>query len=121
MADISVIEFAVYGIIAYGSLIMLVISAIKETPSTASSSMTRAMYFIPGMICALVIGGSGEGITLATISSQVLNSSDVAVTVTETSEITLLNPIWIAVHYMIFIVMLLHVILQSLMLLTKRD
>ena len=129
LADISVIEFGVYGFIAYGSLLMLMISSIKDTPTTKSQSFTRAMYLIPGIICAALLAGSGELIFLdtevITSSTESLTSADVIVTLQGTTTITntiqLQDSIWILVHTMIFIILTFHVIMQSLMLLTKIE
>lgn len=129
MADISVIEFGVYGFIAYGSLLMLMISSIKDTPTTKSQSFTRAMYLIPGIICAALLAGSGELIVLdtetITSSTEALTTADTIVTLqgttTTTNNIQLQDSIWILVHSMIFILLLFHVVMQSLMLLIKAD
>src|SRR3990167_1559760 len=106
MADLSVLEFGVYGFVAYASLLMLIISAIKtEIPTTRSLAIVRAIYLMPGAICALV---------LAT-SSIVIVSSDT------TNTITLMNPVWGALHVMIFVVIMIFVVTQIMNLLTKTD
>jgi hypothetical protein len=129
MADISIIEFAVYGFMAYGAILMLMISSIKDTPTSKSQSFTRAMYLIPGIICAGILAGSGELIILdtetITTSTQVLDSADSVTMLTSSSTINnsiqLQDSIWILVHVMIFLILTFHVIMQSLMLLTKTD
>lgn len=129
LGDISIIEFGVYGFIAYGSLLMLMISSIKDTPTTKSQSFTRAMYLIPGIICAGLLASSGELIILDTettvSSTEALFSTDVVTTLASSSTITntiqLQDSVWILVHSMIFILLTLHVIMQSLMLLVKSE
>ncbi len=128
MGDISIIEFGVYGFIAYGSFLMLIISTVKEIPDGKSHSLSRVMYLIPGLICALVLSGSGVDIMLGTettTENQILlhpvtgNEVPVANTSTHTEKITLLEPIWILVHTMLFLILMVHVIINILAMLTK--
>jgi hypothetical protein len=87
------------------------------------------MYLIPGIICAGILAGSGELIILdteiITTSTQVLDSADSVTMLTSSSTINnsiqLQDSIWILVHVMIFLILTFHVIMQSLMLLTKTD
>lgn len=128
MGDISIIEFGVYGFIAYGSFLMLIISTVKEIPDGKSHSLSRVMYLIPGLICALVLSGSGVDIMLGTettTENQILlhpvtgNEVPVANTSTHTEKITLIEPIWILVHTMLFMILMVHVIINILAMLTK--
>tara|TARA_R110002020_G_scaffold97839_2_gene233435 strand:+ start:776 stop:1168 length:393 start_codon:yes stop_codon:yes gene_type:complete len=128
MGDISIIEFGVYGFIAYGSFLMLIISTVKEIPDGKSHSLSRVMYLIPGLICALVLSGSGVDIMLGTettTENQILlhpvtgNEVPVANTTTHTEKITLIEPIWILVHTMLFLILMIHVIINILAMLTK--
>lgn len=128
MGDISIIEFGVYGFIAYGSFLMLIISTVKEIPDGKSHSLSRVMYLIPGLICALVLSGSGVDIMLGTettTENQILlhpvtgNEVTVANTTTHTEKITLIEPIWILVHTMLFLILMIHVIINILAMLTK--
>ena len=128
MGDISIIEFGVYGFIAYGSFLMLIISTVKEIPDGKSHSLSRVMYLIPGLICALVLSGSGVDIMLGTettTENQILlhpvtgNEVPVANTTTHTEKITLIEPIWILVHTMLFLILMVHVIINILAMLTK--
>jgi len=128
MGDISIIEFGVYGFIAYGSFLMLIISTVKEIPDGKSHSLSRVMYLIPGLICALVLSGSGVDIMLGTettTENQILlhpvtgNEVPVANTSTHTEKITLIEPIWILVHTMLFLILMIHVIINILAMLTK--
>ena len=128
MGDISIIEFGVYGFIAYGSFLMLIISTVKEIPDGKSHSLSRVMYLIPGLICALVLSGSGVDIMLGTettTENQILlhpvtgNEVPVANTTTHTEKITLIEPLWILVHTMLFLILMVHVIINILAMLTK--
>ena len=69
MADISIIECGVYGFIAYSSLLMLIISVVKEVPDKKSQSILRSMWLIPGIICAALLMSSGVNITMDTITT----------------------------------------------------
>jgi hypothetical protein len=104
---------------------MLIISAFKETPSTVSQSAVRCIWLIPSIICAYMLASAGADIYLSseTITKEVLNSSDVIVSLTETTtdKITLLQPVWVTLHFLFFIVMLLYVMMNILTLFVKRD
>lgn len=124
MADISIIEFAVYGFITYTSLLMLIISTIKEVPTEKSGSIVRGIWLIPGLICAFILASSGINIitenttTSNTITS--LNTTEVWTEVVSTNSlIELQNPVWVTVHVLIFTVLLIYIILQILTLFTK--
>lgn len=123
MADLSLLEFAVYGFVAYASVLMLIISAIKtEIPSTRSLAIVRSIYLMPGAICALVLASAGTVI----VSSDTTNTIT-AVNTTEvwtesiSNSITLMNPVWGALHVMIFVVIMIFVVTQIMNLLTKTD
>lgn len=123
MGDISIIEFGVYGFIAYTSLLMLIISTIRETPFTQSQSFVRAIYLVPGIITAILLATSGVNITLETVSTINLtnatssNSTIFIETADTTSAFILLNPVWGAIHFMISAVMIVYVLNQILILL----
>lgn len=125
MSDVSILEFGIYGLICYTGIIMLIISAFKETPSTVSQSAVRCIWLIPSIICAYMLASAGADIYLSseTITKEVLNSSDVIVTLTETTtdKITLLQPVWVTLHFLFFIVLLLYVMMNILTLFVKRD
>ena len=113
---------------------MLIISAIKDVPTTKSLAISRAIYLIPGMICAAILAGSGVNIDMpTTTNTQIINettyNSTGSLTFTVltnntapvTSYIVLQNPVWVLVHFMIFAVLGVYVVNQALMLLTKKD
>jgi len=120
MADISIIEFAVYAFIAYTGMLMLIISTIREAPQTKSQSFTRAMYLIPSIVCAFLLAGMGETVGLYDITlSGVEQGANTQMT--ESFIITLVNPIWITVNFMFGILMTFHFIMQTLQLLLFRE
>lgn len=125
MSDISIIEFAVYALVCYTGIIMLIISSFKETPMTVSQSAVRVIWLIPSMLCAFVLASAGADIYLSTeiMSDQVLDSNNAIITLTDTTieKITLLNPIWITMHFLFFIILLLYVVINILTLFMKRD
>ncbi len=122
---LSIIEFGVYGLITYSSVLMLIISTIKETPSTKMQSIVRSIFMIPGMICSTIIASAGIDITLDTTArTNLINDTSTQIfTEIETisNTITLVNPVWVSVHYMIFLVLLVYVISQILMLFLFKD
>lgn len=137
--NISIIEFAVYAFVAYSSLLMLIISITKEGPLVKSKSGTlvKSIYIMPGIICMILISGSGVDIllndstTITTADSiyEVLNNTNGVVvlnsTVTETvvkNELfTLQNPVWVSLHYMFALIMFAYVIINVLKMLTAID
>lgn len=125
MSEVSIIEFGVYALICYTGIIMLIISAFKETPTTVSQSAVRCIWLIPSIICAFMLASAGADISLSseTITKEVLNSSDVIVTLNETTtdKITLLQPVWVTLHFLFFTVMLLYVMMNILTLFIKRE
>jgi hypothetical protein len=122
MADISIIEFAVYAFIAYSGMLMLIISTIREAPQTKSQSFTRAMYLIPSIVCAFLLAGMGETIGIMDMAhEEIHNQNNTVINIHEHYTITLINPIWITVNFMIAIIMLFHFIMQTLQLLLFRD
>lgn len=124
MADLSILEWGVYGFITYSSLLMLIISTIKEVPSEKSGSIIRGIYLIPGIICAFILASSGILITtdstntVNTITS--LNTSEVwTEEIVQVNSIVLRNEVWVIVHLLIMIILILYVVTQMLTLLTK--
>lgn len=120
MVDISIIEFVIYSLIAYSGMLMLIISTIIETPQTKSQSFTRAMYLLPSIVCAFLLAGMGETVGIYDITTIGTDNGQV-VDFTETITITLINPIWVTVNYMFAILMVFHVIMQTLQLLLFRE
>ena len=126
MGTISIIEFIVYGIVAYSSLLMLIISVIKDIPTTKAMSIARSIFIIPGMICSGVLAASVVNISWVTSSAtqitKNLNTTEVwSQTTTQTNNIVLASPVWMMVHYMIFIVLFFFVVQQILYFFTKTE
>ena len=121
----SILEFGVYALVCYAGIVMLIVSAFKETPMTVSQSAVRVIWLIPSMLCAFVRANAGVDIYLSTetLADQVLDSNNAPITLTDvtTDKITLLNPIWVTMHFLFFIVLLLYVVINILTLFLKRD
>ena len=120
MADISIIEFAVYAFIAYSGMLMLIISTIREAPQTKSQSFTRAMYVIPSIICVFLLAGMGETVGLYEVVSSGTEQGT-ATNITDVYTISLVNPVWILVNFMFGVIMIFHFIVTTLQLLLFRD
>lgn len=122
MADISIIELFVYGFIAYSGMLMLIISTIKEIPTTKALSISRVIYLIPSMIAAALLSQVGPNIITSSITNTItaLNTSEVFQEVI-TSETTIQNEVWAIFHYMLFLVMFVYIVTQILILFTKVD
>jgi len=120
MADLSIIEFGVYGFFAYTSMLMLIISVVKSVPDEKSYAIIRAVYLLPGIIAAFVIASSGQTIILADITNTIIDLNTTSVWTEEVfNVIELQNPVWVTFHYLIGIVMIVYVFLQMITLLTK--
>lgn len=124
MGDISIIEFGVYGFIAYSSILMLIISTIKEVPNKRNESIVRAIYLIPGILACIVLASSGVNIVIEDITTTntitALNTSEVFTeAITTSTLIELQNPIWISFHFLLAAIMMIYVINQMLILFTK--
>lgn len=133
MPEISILEFGVYGFVAYSSLLMLIISTIKDVPTSRSLSIIRAMYLIPGIICCILLAGSGLDInaespatvftnrTTFNYTNNLIFTELTNQTVVTPAHYTLENPVWVALHYFFAIIMAVYVILQMVTLFTKSD
>lgn len=118
---------------------MLIISITKEGPMVKSrtGTLAKSIYIIPGIICMILLSGSGVDILLedsvtatnATSIYEVLDNTNAVVTlnstVTETvsvsSKFVLQNPIWITMHYMFALIMFAYVIINTLKMLSAKD
>lgn len=126
--DISLIEFIVYAIVGYSGVVLLIASAFRDTPTSKSQSIVRAMYLSISIIAVMILSGSGLNITTenpGTTNILTYNVTDGSLigNVTNSgsapSTYILNNPVWIPFHYMLSVVMLVYVILQILTLFTK--
>ena len=130
LLNISLIEFLVYGIVAYSGLIALIFSTQREVPmKTKRMTLIRSMYMIPSIICFIILAGSGVFIYYdegQTINTLVYNGTNglLMTNSTETTtplQIELQNPVWVTLHYMFALILIAYLFSQILMMLTSKD
>lgn len=131
MPDVSLLEFGVVAFVAFSSLLMLIISIIKEIPMTRSMSISRSIYILMGVICMFVLSGMGlqfNGMTETTITNSTVTNNTGALITTEitnsttTQNIKIVNyPLWVWLCYMFALIMAFFFIMQVVTLLTKTD
>jgi hypothetical protein len=117
---LSIIEFIVYGLIGYSSMLMLIVQTVKAVPSESSGSIVRSIYLIPGIIACLIIAGSGDTIITNEYTNTIVDLNATTVWTEDIeSQVSLSNPIWVTFHYLLAMIMLLYVIIQILTLFLK--
>lgn len=91
----------------------------------------RSVYLIPGMVCAVLLAGTGLNIEMETAGTVITNETTYNATgaltwtvitnstTIEPTTFTLREPVWVLIHFMIFAVLLVYVITQLLALMTK--
>lgn len=85
----------------------------------------KSVFMVPGIICAGILIFAGTDIMLDTVntinitnSTSGMSNQQIFYEVTDTTDkITLLDPVWSSVHFVIFIVMILYVFKQTLLML----
>lgn len=117
MTDVSILEYGVYGFITYSSFFMLIIALSKEIPTDKSYAIMRCVFLMPALICSAVLAGVGVNIqtntnTTSEIIKNLNDSSTWQSNLTNTASIVLQNPIWITVHFMLFAIFLVYIIMQ---------
>ena len=124
--DISIIEYISFGFVAYFSLAILIITAIKEVPVTRSLAGLRAIYLMPGIICAGLLAFSGVNIVFETTTTNTLNHAAngtllTNATSTVTNYVPLQVPFWQTFHFMIMIVLIVYVLVQIFSIIGKSE
>ena len=102
-------------------MLMLIISTIKEIPDEKAGALPRVIFLLPGAFCAIILAGNSEVVTSSDTTNTIvsLNTTE-AWTESISSSISLIDPVWAAVHYLIFIVIVFYVITQIMNILTKK-
>ena len=122
MVDISIIEFAVYALIGYSGVIMLVVTGFMKQEDTSKGRAYKVIYIIPSMFCVLLLGFlGGSAVNMPTNTIVDLNSTTVW---TEEYQFQIVNTAWPMVHMMLFMVMLVYVLFNVIRIFTevwKRD
>jgi len=116
---VSIIEMAIYAIVAYTGILGIVISAFRGNPLKSMEDSSRAMWLIPSIICAYLLASMGVEVTLedsvVTSTTVNLNSTETwQETVQTSSSFNLENPVWVLLHQLFFVIMLIYVILSVL-------
>jgi len=120
---LSIIEFIVYGLITYSSMLMLIISTLQGDQKRSKSLTTvRSIYYIPAIIFAGILAGSGVDIVTLDSTNTIfnLNTTD-SWTEDINNKIVLQNPVWITSHYMLMIIFIIYVIFNILKLFTTHE
>ncbi len=130
MSEVSIIELIVYGLIGYPAIIFLIASSFKESTGTASKvSVVKAIWIIVPIIAMYMLASAGALIHLqdessvTTIGYNVTNG-DILTNSTETTpakQISLVQPVWVTLHWMMFMVLILYFMWNMLRLFTQRD
>ena len=125
MAEISLIELIVYSVITYTGVIGLIVSAFRTTPQNqADQSATRVIWLIPSIFTAFMLASSGAAINLedTTVTSIQVNLNTTETwqeTVTTSQTMTLVNPVWVTLHLLLFFILLIYVIINILTAFTR--
>ena len=129
MGEISIIEFIVYGLVGYSGIVLLVASAFKELPATKNLAVIRSIWIMPCIFMMYVLASAGAPIILQdevivttlnyneTSNALVSNSTET----TQAKQVSIVNPVWVTVHLLFFIMLVIYFIWNMLQLLVKRD
>lgn len=122
MSEVSIIEFIVYGIVGYSGIILLIASAFKDNPSSKSQSVIRSIWLIASIICIYMLSSAGATISFDTVESTLVNVNTTE-TWTETVDrkVTLVQPVWVTLHYLFFIMLVIYFMWNMLQLFVKRE
>ena len=123
MSEVSIIELIVYGLIGYPAIIFLIGSSFQESSGTAGKiSVVKAIWIIVPIIAMYMLASAGALISFETTTSTLtnLNTTETWSETVETN-ITLVNPVWVTLHWMMFMVLILYFMWNMLRLFTQRD
>jgi len=123
MSEVSIIELIVYGLIGYPAIIFLIGSSFQESTGTASKiSVVKAIWIIVPIIAMYMLASAGALISIDTVTSTLINTNTTEVwTETVDRNITLVNPVWVTLHWMMFMVLILYFMWNMLRLFTQRE
>jgi hypothetical protein len=129
LGEISIIEFIVYGLVGYSGIVLLIASAFKELPATKNLAVIRSIWIMPCIFMMYVLASAGAPIILQdevivttlnyneTSNMLVSNSTET----TQAKQVSIVNPVWVTVHLLFFIMLVIYFIWNMLQLLVKRD
>jgi hypothetical protein len=125
MAEVSIIELIIYGIICYTGVVGLILSAFRQVPDERSQSGVRVIWLIPSLIASYMMANAGGQIDFTTkvVSEIGYNVTDSTIisnsTVTTIETMNLVQPVWVTLHFLLFIMLLIYVIWNIINMLTK--
>ena len=127
LAEYSIIELIVYGLIGYAGVMALIVSTLIEPPATVSFAGLRAIWLVPSIIALVMLSFSTgeiiyETVTIETQNERLLESRYTPTTngtTVETKSVTLVNEFWIPFHFLLASIVSMYVMIQILNLLTK--
>lgn len=126
MSEVSIIELIVYGLIGYPAIILLIASSFKEETGNNKISVVKAVWIIVPIITMYMLASAGAVITLDhdVTTATLINTNTTEVwteTVIQDKTITLINPVWITLHWLMFTVLVLYFMWNMLRLFTQRE
>lgn len=126
MGDVSILEFIVYGIICYSGVLLIIASAFKDEKLGKSQSAVRVIWIMPSIFAAFMlasVGGFDVYLQYGNVTNTIVNLNTTEVFTeqfTSEQKFTLLNPVWIPLHILFFVIMIIYVIWNLLLLFTKK-
>ena len=117
----SIIEFVVYGLITYGTLLFMIYSSMNKIEIKKDYSAMRISFVVPALILSLVLSTMSPEIILFEETEIISSDASTDITKIKTSVINLQNPVWGMIHYSLSIIFLFYIILNVLGLLFKKD
>lgn len=126
MADLSIIEFIVYGVLGYGGLLILMISILLNPPISVSLAGARSIWLMPSvlsMIMLMFVSGivTADEQTTSFITTSNATSEVWTETGTIETQIQLVNPIWGGIHVGFFLILILYIFQQIVNILGSRN
>jgi len=120
MAELTLIEFGVYGFFSYLGMLMLIISVVKEVPDQKPQALIRSVFLIPCIIASFLLAFFIPDVVLWDTTNVIINLNTTEVyNETIQHRVSLINPVWVLFHFMLGVVMVIYIIQQALTILTK--
>lgn len=135
LADFSIIEFIVYGLMGYSGLILLMVQILQPNPPTNRSfAGARVVFLSPSLIGIMMLMFASGDITLETEN---ISTNSTILTYNETNDLiftenvtrtesnaksfTLIEPIWGLIHLGFLMIIIVYITIQVLNILTKPE
>jgi len=126
MGDVSILEFLVYALVCYSGVLLIIASAFKDEKLGKSQSAVRVIWIMPSIFTAFMlasIGGFDIYLDYGNVTNTIINLNTSEVHTEQfisDRKFTLLNPVWIPLHILFFVIMVIYVIWNLLLLFTRR-